>query len=260
MKSDIFNKWFNIFILAGMMTAVAVLNVVKLREPDARILWQGIATVGALTGVVNVILSAKGSIWNYLFGLIDVLAMTAVTLESSLDNANPTWGLFVLHAVFLLPMQFVGIWQWRKRGAGSARSVNPRRLTSCGWMVVVACFVALIAVLYYVLDVFGTKGQDMFNVVILFDTVVVALSIVGQVLMSLAYSDQWFIWISVNLCSVGLFWFKSRSSEPDAYTVVYMVKYIFYFLNSLNGLRIWLALSRKGRDSFRQAPGEQLPN
>lgn len=244
MKKFDFNKWFNIFILAGMLVTVGVLNVIKLREPDARILWQSLATVGALAGVVNVILSAKGSIWNYLFGLIDVLAMTAVTLESSLGNANPTWGLFIMHAGFLLPMQFVGIWQWRKRGATASSNVVPRRLTPSQWALTAGAFLLLVAALYFLLDVFGTSGRDMFNVVILFDTIVVALSIIGQILMSLAFSDQWFIWIAVNLCSISLFWFKSRSSNPDSYTVVYMVKYIFYFINSLNGLRIWLKLGR----------------
>lgn len=243
MNEKKFNKWFNAFILVGMFITVAILNVIKFQDPSSRMLWQGIATLGALAGVVNVVLSAKGSIWNYLFGLIDVLAMTAVTLEASLNNANPTWGLFFMHACFLLPMQFVGIWQWRKRGADSSTSVRARRLTGRQWIVTIAAIAALDIILYYVLDFAGAHGQ--FNTVIFFDTVVVALSVAGQVLMSLAFSDQWFIWISVNVASVVLFFFKSKSSEADAYTVVYMIKYIFYLINSVNGLRIWLKLSRK---------------
>lgn len=239
-----FNRIFNTFILTGMFVVVAFLNIQKLSAPGARLLWQGIATVGALSGVINVVLSAKGSIWNYLFGLLDITAMIAVTLESSLNNPNPTWGLFIIHTVFLLPMQFVGFFQWRKRGASSGRQVRARRLTPRGWLLSVLSFAVLVPVLYFALNFVGTRNSPEFNTVIFFDTVVVSLSLVAQVLMAMAYSEQWILWICVNVASVALFWFKSNSSEPDAYTVMYMAKYIFYFINSLNGLRIWLALSR----------------
>lgn len=244
MNEKKFNSIFNIFILSGMLVTVAALNIVKFSSPDARILWQTIATVGALAGVVNVVLSASGSIWNYLFGLVDVLAMTAVTLESSIGNANPTWGLFIMHAAFLLPMQFVGFAQWRKRGATSHTQVRARRLSPGQWALTAAGFVAAVPILYFLLNYVGAANAPQLNKVILADTVVVALSVVGQVLMTMAFSDQWIIWICVNLSSVVLFWLKSRSSEPDSYTVVYMIKYIFYFINSLNGLRIWLKLSK----------------
>jgi len=245
MKDSVFNKVFNLFILIGMFATVAVLNVVKFQDPSTRILWQIVASIGALTGVVNVVLSAKGSIWSYFFGLIDAVAMTAVTLESSLNNPNPMWGLFFLHAAFILPMQFVGIWQWRARGARSGKAVSPRRLTPSNWVIVGVSLVALSLILYYVLNFVGTRHTDGFNAVILFDTLVVAMSIIAQVLMALAFSEQWYLWIIINILSVALFWFKSKSSDIDAYTVVYMVKYLFYFINSINGLRIWLKLSKE---------------
>ena len=250
MKETTFNRIFNIFILVGMFTAVAYINAVRLSEPGARLLWQGIATAGALAGVINVVLSAKGSIWNYLFGLIDVLAMTAVTLEASLGNPNPTWGLFAIHAFFLLPMQFIGFFQWRKRGATREKQVQARRLSLKQWGLVILGFALALPLLYWLLNFVGTENSPEFNTVIFFDTVVVALSVVAQVLMALAFSDQWILWICINIASVALFWFKSTSSTPDSYTVVYMIKYIFYFINSLNGLRIWMGLSRhRGGDS-----------
>jgi len=42
-------------------------------------------------------------------------------------------------------------------------------------------------------------------------------------------------------------WVLTLRQTPDsAYALVYVVKYSFYLLNSLNGLRIWLALSKEG--------------
>ena len=45
--------------------------------------------------------------------------------------------------------------------------------------------------------------------------------------------------------STILMWVLTIRQEPDsAFAHIYIVKYSFYLLNSLNGLRIWLNLSR----------------
>jgi len=44
----------------------------------------------------------------------------------------------------------------------------------------------------------------------------------------------------VNIFSICLWVSSDKSFAP-----VYIVKYAFYLINSINGLRIWLNLSRK---------------
>ena len=56
--------------------------------------------------------------------------------------------------------------------------------------------------------------------------------------------EQWYVWILVNVFSIFLWSEKAMSSAESSYTVVMVIKYSFYLLNSLNGLRIWYALSR----------------
>ena len=84
----------------------------------------------------------------------------------------------------------------------------------------------------------------MDNAKILLDASVVVLNILGQVLMSFAFAEQWYVWILVNIFSILLWTNRLVSPEATSYTMVMLVKYIFYFVNSLNGLRIWLKLSR----------------
>ena len=62
--------------------------------------------------------------------------------------------------------------------------------------------------------------------------------------MSLAFAEQWHIWNLVNVFSILLWTNRLLSPEASGYTVVMLVKYVFYLMNSLNGLRIWLSLSR----------------
>lgn len=243
-----FNLWFNAFILIGMMVAVVVTNVYKFQQPDARRFMLVFASIGALMGVVNTVLSANGNILTFLFGLVDVTIASVVAFDSSIrPGGEPVWGNFTLHAFYFLPMQFVGWWQWRRRGATAKEKVKARRLTSVQWAALAGTFIGGTALAYLVLCAVGgntgTAG-GFIRTVILFDALVLVLNILGQVLMSLAYMEQWVVWIMVNVCSICLWAGKAASSPDSSYTVVMVIKYCFYLLNSLNGLRIWIRLSR----------------
>ena len=129
-----FNLWFNAFILIGMLVAVIVTNVYKFQQPDARRFMLVFASIGALMGVVNTVLSANGNILTFLFGLIDVTIASVVAFDSSIrPGGEPVWGNFALHAFYFLPMQFVGWWQWRKRGATAKDSCGIFHTVCCRW-------------------------------------------------------------------------------------------------------------------------------
>ena len=76
------------------------------------------------------------------------------------------------------------------------------------------------------------------------DAFVLVLNLIGQILMSWAYMDQWYLWNLVNVFSILLWTNRLMSAGSDSYTIVMVIKYSFYLLNSINGLRIWLKLSR----------------
>ena len=67
--------------------------------------------------------------------------------------------------------------------------------------------------------------------------------------MSWAYMDQWYLWNLVNVFSILLWTNRLMSAGSDSYTIVMVIKYSFYLLNSINGLRIWLKLSRPQPES-----------
>ena len=243
-----FNFWFNLFILFGMATAVIIVNIFKLQDPEVQTVKQIIVALGAVMGVVNTVLSANGNIWTFLFGVIDV----SICAFTNLDSGN--MGQFLQHAFYFLPMQFVGFWQWRKRGADSKEKVKARRLSKKQWIWVIAAFIAGTALAYgilYWVDLAQFKAgyiQEIEKDKILLDATVVVLNILGQVLMSFAYADQWYLWNLVNVFSIMLWTNRLLSAQANSYTVVMVIKYVFYLLNSINGLRIWLKLAKEGQE------------
>ena len=74
------------------------------------------------------------------------------------------------------------------------------------------------------------------------DSTTTVLSIVAQALMALAFMEQWCLWIITNIVSVVMWVICVARGEAHAGVMVIM--WTFYLLNSLNGLRVWLKLSK----------------
>lgn len=107
-------------------------------------------------------------------------------------------------------------------------------------------FIVIGTIAAYLILCYVGGQSDILNgihYIILFDALVFILNVLGQILMSLAYMEQWFVWILVNIFSILLWLDKSMASSDTSYTVVMVIKYAFYFINSVNGLRIWRKLS-----------------
>ena len=201
-----------------------------------------VGSVAGIAGVLCVVLVAKGSIWNYVFGVVNVSLYAYISYKASL------YGDAGLNALYYLPMQFIGWWQWRKRGAamsekeanGSTVQVRARKL---GWkhrlMLFLGCAVAVVAG-GYLLKYLGDPQPFK-------DSTTTVLSIVAQALMALAFMEQWILWIITNVVSVVM-WCVCVA-RGDAHAAVMVIMWVFYLMNSLNGLRVWAGLSRDGEKS-----------
>lgn len=197
-----------------------------------------LGSVAAITGVLCVVLVAKGSIWNYLFGLMNVSLYAYISYKASL------YGDAALNALYYVPMQFIGWWQWRKRGAavseaeskGNGVQVKARRFTWGQRAILAAGCLAAVVAVGFVLKHFGDPQPFK-------DSTTTVLSIVAQALMALAFMEQWALWIITNIVSVVM-WCVCVS-RGEAHAGVMVIMWVFYLLNSVNGLRVWLKLSSR---------------
>ncbi|MBO6238591.1 MAG: nicotinamide mononucleotide transporter, partial [Bacteroidales bacterium] len=124
--------------------------------------------------------------------------------------------------------------------------VRARRLDSRGWLLYGSVFLVGLVIAYFVLAALDkTAAAEAVRWLVLLDAFSMMCNILGQWLMSTAYIEQWIFWIGVNIASVAMWVLTLRQSPDSSYALIYVVKYAFYLLNSLNGLRIWLDLSRK---------------
>ncbi|MBQ6952909.1 MAG: nicotinamide mononucleotide transporter [Bacteroidales bacterium] len=239
MTEKTFNKWFNTFVLVGMAVVTVLVTGLKLRDAQNGQWMLLISAVGSLAGVLANVLSANGRILTFLFGLIDV------TIYGAMCLLGARYGNAALHLLYFLPMQFVGFFQWRKRGVDSEGEVKARRLNGRQWALYGGIFGAGLLVAYFVLLALDqSEAAHIVKWLVLMDAFSMMCNLVGQYLMSTAYMEQWYFWIGVNVASVIMWVLTLRQDPSSSYALIYVVKYSFYFINSLNGLRIWLKLSR----------------
>ena len=241
MTEKTFNKWFSSILMGLMVVTIGIATIYKLQEPQARTLLIIVAALGSVMGVASSVLSANGIIWTFLFGLLDIACCLIV------DADNGIWGDFTMHLVYLLPMQLIGIWQWRKRGATKDKEVTARRLTSRQRWIVFGSVVAGLAAVYGILiaiKFYTVVPEEINRTQVFADAARTTFNIAGQILMSLAFYEQWHLWILVNIASIVLWGSTMLSSAASSYTVVMFIKYCFYLVNSLNGLRVWYRLSQ----------------
>lgn len=196
--------------------------------------WDIMGIIAAISGVLCVVLAAKGSIVNYFFGIIQV------SLYSYIAYKSAAYGNAAVNAFYYLPMQFVGWWQWSKRGACASvdedSSVKARRLSK-QWRLGVSLLSMLAIIgLGWLLKYLG--GSQPWT-----DSITTVLCVSAQALMALAFMEQWILWIIFNIFTVAM-WiiFAVKGTE---HAVPMLIMYIFYLMNSINGLCVWWRLSKK---------------
>ena len=235
-----FNKWFNTFILVGMAVVTVVVTAIKFQGAENGRAMLVISAFGSLMGVLSTVCAANGRILTFLFGLIDV------TIYGVMCLIGTRYGNAALHLLYFLPMQFVGYFQWKKRGAHAEEKVRARRLDGKQWLLYGGIFLVGLIAAYFILAALDkTEAAGIVKWLVVMDAFSMMCNILGQYLLSTAYMDQWFFWIGVNVSTI-IMWVLTLRADPDsAFATIYVVKYSFYLLNSLNGLRIWLNLSRQ---------------
>ena len=245
MDNNRFNKFFSAFILIGMATVTVLATALKFGPADLQGRWLLIfAAFGSLMGVAATVASANGRIITFLFGLLDVAIYGAMCLINW-KNGSSGLGNAVLHFAYFVPMQFVGFFQWKKRGSNKEGSVKARRLDWKQRLLATGIFLAGSIIAYLIIARFDKSAADTFiKTAVVLDVLPLMCNIIGQLLMSTAYMEQWIFWIGVNIFSIAM-WSVTLHQDPgSSYALIYIVKYSFYLLNSVNGLRNWLILSK----------------
>ncbi|MFA5848542.1 MAG: nicotinamide riboside transporter PnuC [Bacteroidales bacterium] len=217
-------KPFDWFLIIGIV-ALNIIYSVLLREIDF------IGSVAAVSGVICVVMVARGNILNYIFGLVNVALYAYISFKSEL------YGDAVLNAVYYVPMQFVGWFNWIKnREAKDSVTVTSKTMNTSQRIILIVFSVAMVAIVGFILD--KLEDPQPYK-----DSATTVLSVIAMYLMVRTYVEQWSLWVVVNVISV-IMWIVAFL-RGDAHSMLMVIMWIFYLANSLNGWYTWIHLSSK---------------
>ena len=191
-----------------------------------------IGLISAMSGMLCVVLVAKGKISNFVFGIVNTATYAYISYGYGL------YGESMLNALFYLPTQFIGLWMWqRHRSVNKVRDedIEIKRLSVKGWAIVVASVVVGAYAYMHVLMALDAQQVRI-------DSVAVVMSVVAQILLTLRYAEQWVLWILVNLLSIVLWVVTLSQSGGSDYTMPVM--WTAFLINSIYGWINWLKLQQ----------------
>lgn len=179
--------------------------------------------ISAFTGVVFVIMSAKGSIWCHVWGFISCLLYAIISYQ------NLYYGEFVINILYHVPIQVIGFMSWKKNMKSDTNTVQTRSLSNKNKWIVCAVVVLVTIVWGFCLKQIGGALPyiaALSNV----------LSLIARFLSVNRYTEQWILWIILNSISVVMWVYALGSGSQNIGT---LLMWIIYVINSVWGYIKW---------------------
>lgn len=229
-KSQRFLKDWSLFEKAWLLIFTAI-NIYLFFAWDDTLL----GLISSLTGMLCVLLVAKGKISNYYFGIIQTSTYAYISFTYGL------YGEAMLNGLFYFPIQFIGLYLWRRNTIKNKNSVQGedvivKTMNLRSWLYT-AIAIVIGTILYAVLlQAIGSRSVGL-------DSATNVLSVTAQILMLKRFAEQWLVWILVNILSIVLWIVTLEATGGNDYTLVVM--WTAFLVNSIYGYYNWRKMAKK---------------
>lgn len=214
----------------GLLVVATILMVVL------SIIWKDtpIGLLSSVTGIISVILCAKGKVSNYTFGTVYVVAYAYVAYQ------NKFYGEVMMNLLYYVPMNVIGFILWTKarKSASNTESkeVETRSMTTKGKMITAVVVVAAIYTYYLLLNYMGGS-------LALIDSCTTIIAIIAMYFQVARYTESWIMWIISNLVSIVL-WAVAMITQGSS-NITMLLMWTAYLVNSIYGYINWKKLEKK---------------
>lgn len=218
LKSFTYFEWAMILAVIGFTTYFSVINT------ENTALYLIIDAIAAISGILCVVLCAKGKKTQYIWGVINVIGYVIIAW------INKYYGEVMLNALYYLPSQFIGYYLWNKHHNKDNDKVEGNKLNlKKSILLVVFCLIGII--LYKeILDLLGGNKT-------LLDSASTTISIFANLLMMLRYREQWLLWIIIDVITV-IMWIIAGD-------FIMVTMWSVYLINAFYGYYNWSKISKE---------------
>ena len=217
--------FFDWFLIIG----VTVLSIITSAFAD-KFDWIGL--IINITGIINLVLCAKGNILNYVFGIVYNALYVWVAFKTQLyaDSA--------IYMFYYLPMQFVGWFNWKRNSNAESGAVIVNHLKRRTALVMLAIAAVLIPLFAYVLALPAIGDSQPWA-----DSATTVASILAMYMMVKAIAEQWYIWMTLDLLQTVKWAIATVRGEEHA--AMMLIMFAFFLANAIYGLIQWNKLAHQ---------------
>ena len=175
--------------------------------------------ISGLLGICSVVLSAQGNILTFVFGFGQVATYTYLCVREQF------YAEIALNIYYFVTMIY-GVYVWKKRlQTDSSLQIQTRQLRGKSLPLLLLSVTALSVLVGWFLQVYTDDPQPYLDA---FTTIP---ALVAQILMILAYREQWYIWMMVDVLALVM-WLRAGNYCMAA-------QYFFWCANCIYGYVEW---------------------
>jgi nicotinamide mononucleotide transporter len=176
-----------------------------------------IEIVSAVSGLLCVWLAARENVWTYPIGLINIAAFMYIFFDAKL------YADFTLQIVFaILSVMGWVVWLTKRQG----KYIRPTTsLDFQGWTCITISVFIITLIWGSILKTYTDASIPYL------DAFIATLSIVAQWLLSKKILQNWYLWIAVDVLSIGMYFYKDLT--------LIGILYIVFLFNAIYGLYQW---------------------
>lgn len=208
-----------LFMVAMLLVQIIVFCIV----PDSPL-----GIVAGISGVISVVLCAKGKISFYFIGFIQTISYLVLAWQNCFYGE-------VMENIFYLVTMIWGIFVWKKNSTvddkGSAH-VEALKFTPKMWVLsILGTVICTIAMGYWLTTIGSHQAYT--------DAATNILAIFAQILMVKRYREQWIWWLVIDVLCLKM-WFVAGN-----WSMVAM--YIAWTINCIYGWYNWNKLEKENK-------------
>ena len=166
----------------------------------------GILSAG--TGIMYTLLAGKGKRSCYLFGIVNSFLYGLISMQ------NRIYGDMLLNWLYYLPMQFVGIWLWKKNYNEEKGEVSKKVLKLSERIIFLLLVLFAWGIAALLLERFNARVPWL-------DSATTVLSVAAMFLTVLRRFEQWICWTLVNGISIYI-WYKVYETSGNSLATLLM--------------------------------------
>lgn len=201
------NKYGLMFAIFGVM-----LQIIAFFYTEASLL----SLISGVSGIFAVVLCAERKMIFWPFAWIQLISYVILAFQERL------WGE-VGENIFYAITMIAGMFIWQARNDNN--KVIPKILSKDYFKILMIGCIVIIIILWQILDKFTNDTQPFV------DSVTTVPAIIAQILMILAYKEQWYFWLIIDVVSIYMW------AVAGDWCMV--SQFIFWTINCLYGLKKW---------------------